>query len=67
MNGIYSKIFKLIDQSNAPLIHLNGKFFKHFSAEAAEQELIELGIYNADGELITEDEVILEYYESHWC
>jgi len=55
----YKSLFKLIDLSNRP----NGTPGK----ELAEQTLIEVGIYNSDGELVTKDQKVIDYYESKWC
>jgi hypothetical protein len=54
----YKEIFSLIDLSNRPK-YTPGK-------ESAEEELINMGIYNKDGELITNDPIINQYYEEKW-
>ena len=55
----YSEIFDLIDESNRP----EGTP----GIKEAEAKLVEMGVYNEDGELITEDEVVWNYYEDNWC
>ena len=50
----YIKIFTLIDK-------LNNR------DETAEQQLIDMGIYNNEGDMITYDTLIIKYYEKNWC
>ena len=50
----YIKIFTLIDK-------LNNR------DETAEQQLIDMGIYNNEGDMITYDTLIIKYYEENWC
>lgn len=49
----YEHIFELINLSNEGYVD-------------AERELIELGIYDDTGDIITEDEVILKFYEENF-
>ena len=58
INEEYREIFDLIDLSNRP----DGTSGK----EVAEQELIKRGIYNEDGELISEDDIIWDWYSDNW-
>ena len=65
----YKKIFKLIDLSNAPWVYNNRRnamLVQHYASKQAELELVRLGVYNRDGELITQDQKIIDYYEEHW-
>jgi hypothetical protein len=54
----YKSIFKLIDLSN----NSNNTQEK----ENSEEKLIKMGIYDKDGELITNDPKIDKYYEENW-
>jgi hypothetical protein len=47
-------ICKLIDKSNQ-------------GDKEAETQLIKLGVYNEDGELITTNTTIIKYYKKNWC
>jgi|FLOH01.1.fsa_nt_gi hypothetical protein len=55
----YQLIFKLIDDSNLAA----------YSADSdhARRTLYWKNIYNADGELVTNDKRITKYYEDNWC
>lgn len=55
----YQLIFDLIDKSNSTDPSVD--------SEAAEVTLYWKGIYNADGEMETEDRIIIKYYEDNWC
>jgi len=57
----YTYIFELIDLSNAP------KNDPNFQPEKAITALIALGIYSVDGDLISDDEKIINYYQENWC
>ena len=50
-------ICNLIDKSNT----------KGPEQESAITQLIKLGVYNGDGELITTNKTILSYYYKNWC
>jgi len=62
----YTEIFRLIDQSNRPLMYKNGKSIKHPTVVEAENKLVELGIYDDEGLLITKDKTVLDYFEYNW-
>jgi hypothetical protein len=55
----YQLIFKLIDDSNSTNPTVESK--------AADVTLYWKNIYNADGELVTNDKRITKYYEDNWC
>ena len=58
--NITKYICDLIDKSN-----LNG--IEQSVKEAAIAQLIRLGVYNEDGEIITTNMFIVKYYEDNWC
>ena len=58
MNLELKHIFELIDISNS--VHQPKKKIE------AEKKLIELGVYNEDGELISGIEDIVKYYTENW-
>ena len=58
--NITKYICDLIDKSN-----LNGT--EQSVKEAAIAQLIRLGVYNEDGEIITTNMFIVKYYEDNWC
>lgn len=62
----YKKIFELIDTSNGPWIYKNGKFIMHPIAKKAETKLIELGVYDDEGQFTSQDPKIIYYYEKNW-
>jgi hypothetical protein len=58
--NITKYICDLIDKLN-----LNGT--EQSVKEAALAQLIRLGVYNEDGEIITTNMFIVKYYEDNWC
>jgi len=58
--NITKHICDLIDKSNMTGLEQSVK-------EAAVASLIRLGVYNEDGELITTNCAIKDYYEINWC
>jgi hypothetical protein len=58
--NITKYICDLIDKSN-----LNG--IEQSVKETAIAQLIKLGVYNEDGEMITTNMFIIKHYEDNWC
>ena len=58
--NITKYICDLIDKSNL-------KGTEQSVKEAAIAQLIRLGVYNEDGEMITTNMFIVKYYEDTWC